>query len=158
MARLPDDVDWTGVECATRSGSRLAPSGPSGCAWCCTWSTSSSTRGTPRAPDWPQILALYGLLERMTGNPMVMLNRAVAGAMVDGPAGLALLARLDGRLAGHHRLDAVRAHLLDMAGDVDGAIAHYRTAAGRTTSLVERTYLDGGRPPRRPPRVMAARR
>ncbi len=92
--------------------------------------------------DWPQILALYGLLERMTGNPMVTLNRAVAAAMVDGPAaGLALLAGLDERLAGHHRLDAVRAHLLEMAGDVEGAIAHYRTAAGRTTSLAERTYL-----------------
>ena len=92
--------------------------------------------------DWPQILALYGLLERMTGNPIVTLNRAVALAMVDGPAaGLALLAGLDGRLAGHHRLDAVRAHLLEMAGDVEDAIVHYRAAAGRTTSLAERTYL-----------------
>jgi RNA polymerase sigma factor (sigma-70 family) len=92
--------------------------------------------------DWPQILALYGLLERMTGNPLVTLNRAVAAAMVHGPvAGLALLAGLDDRLAGQHRLDAVRAHLLEMAGDVAGAIAHYRTAAGRTTSLAERAYL-----------------
>jgi RNA polymerase sigma factor (sigma-70 family) len=92
--------------------------------------------------DWPQILALYGLLERMTANPMVALNRAVAAAMVDGPAtGLALLERLDERLAGHHRLDAVRAHLLEMAGDRDAAIVHYRTAAGRTTSLAERDYL-----------------
>jgi predicted RNA polymerase sigma factor len=97
---------------------------------------------TAEKTDWPQILALYGLLERMTGNPMVTLNRAVAAAMVDGPgAGLALLAELDGRLAGHHRLDAVRAHLLEMAGDLEGAIVHYRTAAGRTTSLAERTYL-----------------
>jgi predicted RNA polymerase sigma factor len=97
---------------------------------------------TAEETDWPQILALYGLLERMTGNPMVTLNRAVAAAMVDGPAaGLALLAGLDGRLAGHHRLDAVRAHLLEMAGDVDGAIVHYRTVAGRTTSLAERIYL-----------------
>jgi RNA polymerase sigma factor (sigma-70 family) len=97
---------------------------------------------TAEETDWPQILALYGLLERMTGNPMVTLNRAVAAAMVDGPAaGLALLAGLEGPLAGHHRLDAVRAHLLEMAGDVEGAITHYRTAAGRTTSLAERRYL-----------------
>jgi predicted RNA polymerase sigma factor len=92
--------------------------------------------------DWPQILALYGLLERMTGNPMVTLNRAVAAAMVDGPAaGLALLEGLDERLTGHHRLDAVRAHLLEMDGDQDAAIAHYRTAAARTTSVAERNYL-----------------
>src|SRR5207247_6041972 len=78
---------------------------------------------TAEQTDWPQILALYGLLERMTGNPIVTLNRAVAAAMVDGPAaGLALLAGLEGRLPGHHRLDAVRAHLLELAGDVDGAI------------------------------------
>jgi predicted RNA polymerase sigma factor len=97
---------------------------------------------TAEETDWPQILALYGLLEHMTGNPMVMLNRAIAAAMVDGPAeGLRLLTELDGRLAGHHRLAAVRAHLLEMAGDVDGAIANYRTAAGRTSSLAERTYL-----------------
>jgi len=97
---------------------------------------------TAEETDWPQILALYGLLERMTGNPMVTLNRAVAAAMVDGPAaGLALLTGLDERLDGHHRLDAVRAHLLEMAGDVEGATAHYRTAAGRTTSLAERRYL-----------------
>jgi predicted RNA polymerase sigma factor len=73
---------------------------------------------------------------------MVTLNRAIAAAMVDGPAeGLRLLTELDERLAGHHRLAAVRAHLLEMAGDVDGAIANYRTAAGRTSSLAERTYL-----------------
>jgi RNA polymerase sigma factor (sigma-70 family) len=92
--------------------------------------------------DWPQILALYGLLDQMTGNPMITLNRAVAAAMVDGPAaGLALLDDLDERLAGHHRLDAVRAHLLEMDGDRDAAIAHYRAAAGQTTSVAERDYL-----------------
>jgi predicted RNA polymerase sigma factor len=92
--------------------------------------------------DWPQILALYALLERMTGNPMVTLSRAVATAMVEGPAaGLALLETLDELLAGHHRLDAVRAHLLEMDGDREAAIAHYRTAAGRTTSVAERDYL-----------------
>jgi predicted RNA polymerase sigma factor len=95
--------------------------------------------------DWPQILALYQLLERITDNPMVTLNHAVAVAMVHGPrAGLTLLEPLDAddRLAAHHRLDAVRAHLLDMAGDRDAALAHYRTAARRTTSLPERRHLE----------------
>jgi predicted RNA polymerase sigma factor len=94
--------------------------------------------------DWPQILALYGLLERMSDNPMVTLNHAIATAMVHGPqAGLKLLDALDadGRLAGHHRLDAVRAHLFEKAGDHEAAIAHYRAAAGRTTSIPERNYL-----------------
>jgi predicted RNA polymerase sigma factor len=94
--------------------------------------------------DWPQILALYGLLLQMTDNPVVALNHAVAKAMVDGPAaGLARLAELDAdpRLAGHHRLDAVRAHLLERAGDVPGAIASYRRAAERTASTAERDYL-----------------
>jgi RNA polymerase sigma factor (sigma-70 family) len=94
--------------------------------------------------DWPQILALYQLLKRMSDNPMVMLNHAIAVAMVEGPAaGLELLNALDadGRLAGHHRLDAVRAHLLEMAGDHLAAIAHYGVAAARTTSLPERNYL-----------------
>ena len=94
--------------------------------------------------DWPQILALYGLLERMADNPMVTLNRAVAAAMVDGPAaGLEMLAPLDAdpRLAGHHRLAAVRAHLFEMAGDRAGARALYRLAAERTTSIPERNYL-----------------
>jgi RNA polymerase sigma factor (sigma-70 family) len=98
---------------------------------------------TAEQTDWPQILALYSLLERMTGNPMVTLNRAIAAAMVDGPAaGLAALAGLDTRLAGHHRLDAVRAHLLEMGGEAEAAIAHYLMAAGRTTSLAERDYLN----------------
>jgi RNA polymerase sigma factor (sigma-70 family) len=94
--------------------------------------------------DWPQILALYDLLKRMSDNPMVMLNHAVAAAMVHGPsAGLKLLSALDddGRLTGHHRLDAVRAHLLELAGDHTAAIAHYMAAADRTTSLPERNYL-----------------
>ena len=94
--------------------------------------------------DWPQILALYDLLKRMSDNPMVSLNHAIAAAMVHGPGtGLELLDALDadGRLAGHHRLDAVRAHLLELAGDPQSAIAHYRIAAGRTTNLPERNYL-----------------
>ena len=98
----------------------------------------------PEDTDWPEILALYELLKHMSDNPMVMLNHAIATGMVRGPsAGLDLLDSLDkdGRLAGHHRLDAVRAHLLEMSGDYPAAIAHYRIAAGRTTSLPERDYL-----------------
>jgi predicted RNA polymerase sigma factor len=94
--------------------------------------------------DWAEIRALYGLLMRMSDNPMVALNHAIAVAMVDGPAaGLALLKGLDedARLSGHYRLDAVRAHLLEMAGDQAGAITHYRAAAERTMSIPERNYL-----------------
>jgi RNA polymerase sigma factor (sigma-70 family) len=92
--------------------------------------------------DWPQILYWYGVLERLTDSPMVTLNHAVALAMVDGPqAGLALLKSVDERLPGHHRLDAVRAHLHDMAGDKSLALAHFRAAAARTTSTAEQHYL-----------------
>jgi RNA polymerase sigma factor (sigma-70 family) len=94
--------------------------------------------------DWPQILALYDLLKRISDNPMVMLNHAIAAAMVHGASkGLELLNALDadGRLAGHHRLDAVRAHLLEMSGDHPAAIEHYLLAASRTTSVPERNYL-----------------
>ena len=96
------------------------------------------------ATDWPQILALYGLLEQMSENPMVMLNKAIAAAMVYGPdAGLTLLESLDtdDRVAGHYRLDAVRGHLLEMAGDLHGAIAHYRAAANSTRNAPEQRYL-----------------
>ena len=94
--------------------------------------------------DWPQILALYSLLRRMSENPMVALNYAIAAAMVHGATkGLALLDALktDTRLAGHHRLNAVRAHLLELAGDREGAVRHYRAAALKTGSLPERNYL-----------------
>jgi len=94
--------------------------------------------------DWAEILALYGVLRRMSDNPLVTLNHAVAHAMVHGPAaGLALLDALakDERVAGHHRLDAVRAHLLERSGARDEAIAHYRAAATKTHSLPERDYL-----------------
>jgi RNA polymerase sigma factor (sigma-70 family) len=92
--------------------------------------------------DWAQILALYGRLEQLTDNPMVTLNRAVAAAMVDGAgAGLALLDGLDGRLGDHHRLHAVRAHLLEQAGDMVAAAAAYRAAAARTANLREQRYL-----------------
>jgi RNA polymerase sigma factor (sigma-70 family) len=94
--------------------------------------------------DWPQILALYGLLERMTDNPMVTLNRAVAVAMVHGPkAGIELLDTLrdDPRLADHYRLAAVRAHMHEMAGDSAAAVNDYLAASCRTTSIPERDYL-----------------
>ena len=94
--------------------------------------------------DWSEILALYGLLERMSDNPMVSLNRAIAAAMVDGPAvGLELLTRLDAdsRIAGHYRLDAVRGHLYEKSGNRERAIDHYRAAAERTASIPERNYL-----------------
>jgi len=94
--------------------------------------------------DWPQILALYELLKRAAPSPMVTLNHAIAAAMVHGPAkGLELLGALDAdpRIAGHYRLDAVRAHLLEKMGDHEAAIKHYQIAAARTTSMPERNYL-----------------
>jgi RNA polymerase sigma factor (sigma-70 family) len=95
--------------------------------------------------DWPQILGLYDLLDRLAPNPMVTLNRAVAVAMVRGPeAALDVLATLDAdeRMAGHYRLAAVRAHMWEMAGDRDAACAGYQEAARRTTSIPERRYLE----------------
>jgi len=100
--------------------------------------------GRAEDTDWPQILALYELLKRVSPGPMVTLNHAIAAAMVHGSAqGLQLLRALDSdpRLASHYRLDAVRAHLLENAGDYEAAIKHYRVAAARTTSIPERNYL-----------------
>lgn len=96
--------------------------------------------------DWPQILALYTILQRLSDNPMVRLNHAVAVAMVHGPAtGLEVLEKLEGegKLRGHHRLDAVRGHLQEMSGDRQAAILSYQSAAARTASLPERNYLLG---------------
>ncbi|MFE0649138.1 RNA polymerase sigma factor [Streptomyces sp. NPDC059534] len=96
------------------------------------------------ATDWPQILALYELLERTGPNPMITLNRAVAVAMVHGPrAGLDLLeeAAADPRLSRNHRLPATRAHLLELLGDLESAAAAYREAARLTTSAPERRHL-----------------
>ena len=95
--------------------------------------------------NWPQVHALYLIMERIAPNPMVTLNRAVALAEIAGPpAGLALLSALDGdeRLAGHHRLLSVRAHLLEKAGDPAGAYEHYRRAAKSTASIAEQRYLE----------------
>jgi RNA polymerase sigma factor (sigma-70 family) len=93
--------------------------------------------------DWPQIVMVYELLLRISDNPMVSLNYAVAVAMVRGPrAGLELVDKLSAELAEDHRLSAVRAHLLEMAGDLAGARAAYRAAAGRTASLAQQRYLN----------------
>jgi RNA polymerase sigma factor (sigma-70 family) len=95
--------------------------------------------------DWPQIAQLYRVLSAVAPGPMVTLNRAVAVGMVEGPqAGLDLLATLDGDgpLAGHHRVPAVRAHLLEMAGDLAGARAAYQEAARGVTSDPEQRYLE----------------
>jgi RNA polymerase sigma factor (sigma-70 family) len=96
------------------------------------------------ATDWPQILGLYGVLARFADNPVVALNRAVALAMVQGPAaGLAALAALDAdpRVAEGHRLDAVRGHLFERLGDVAAAARHYCAAAQRAENQAERAYL-----------------
>ncbi|MEZ0108518.1 RNA polymerase sigma factor (sigma-70 family) [Catenulispora sp. EB89] len=98
----------------------------------------------PADTDWRQIHALYLVLERIAPNPMVTLNRAVALAEIEGPeAGLAVLATLDAdeRMARHHRLLSVRAHLLEMAGDTDGAYENFRSAAKATASIAEQRYL-----------------
>ncbi|NUR26022.1 MAG: RNA polymerase sigma factor, partial [Catenulispora sp.] len=99
----------------------------------------------PGEIDWPQILGLYAILDRLAPGPMVTLNRAVALAMVAGPErGLELLSTLDDddRVARHHRLAAVRAHLLELAGDSAGAREQYLLAAKRTTSRPEQRYLE----------------
>jgi predicted RNA polymerase sigma factor len=101
---------------------------------------------TADVTDWPQILALYTVLERVAPNPTVTLNRAVAVAEVRGPvAGLALLDALssDERISASHHLVSVRAHLLEMAGDRDAARTGYQEAARRTTSEPERRHLLG---------------
>lgn len=100
----------------------------------------------PDATDWPQIVALYEVLSRVVPNPMVTLNHAVALAMAHGPkVGLAMLDELadDDRVANHHRLVAVRAHLEELAGDTEAARLGFAEAARLTTSLPERRYLEG---------------
>ncbi len=92
--------------------------------------------------DWPQVLSWYDELVDLTGNPLAALSRAVALGEVDGPlVALRALEELDEPLAGHHRLDAVRAHLLERAGRRDEAAELYRRAASRTTSVAERDHL-----------------
>jgi predicted RNA polymerase sigma factor len=98
------------------------------------------------ATDWPQIVALYDVLLGLSDNPVVALNHAVAVAMVSGPrAGLDRLAAVerDPRIAADHRVSAVRAHLLELAGDLDGARQSYMDAAERTHSQPQQRYLHG---------------
>ena len=100
--------------------------------------------GTAEQTDWPQILALYEVLEKIMPGPVVRLNKAVALARARGPlAGLAALGELDGdeRMAGNHRLEAVRAHLLELAGEPAAAHTAYLKAAGMTASVPEQRYL-----------------
>ncbi|QXJ19596.1 sigma-70 family RNA polymerase sigma factor [Actinomadura graeca] len=98
--------------------------------------------GRPEDTDWPQIAALYRLLEGLDPSPVVTLNRAVAVAMARGPReGLAVLGTVEEELAGHHRLHAVRAHLLEMAGEGGAAREEFRVAARLTVSLPEQRYL-----------------
>jgi predicted RNA polymerase sigma factor len=96
----------------------------------------------PEDTDWRQIQSLYGRLEHLTSNPVVTLNRAVAVSMNDGPrAGLEILDRLSDQLGEHHRFHAVRAHLLERAGDTADAITEFQLASRRTANLRERHYL-----------------
>lgn len=101
----------------------------------------------PRAQDtdWPQILALYDVLEVLAPGPVVALNRIMAAAMVHGrDVGLGLLDAADDELgATGHRRDAVRAHLLDELGEHEAAREHYLRAARATLSLPEQRYLRG---------------
>jgi RNA polymerase sigma factor (sigma-70 family) len=99
---------------------------------------------TAAGTDWPQILALFEVLERVSPGPVVTLNKAVAAGMAQGPlAGLAVLGALDGdeRMTGNHRVESVRGHLLERAGDRAGAHAAYLRAAAMTTSVPEQRYL-----------------
>jgi RNA polymerase sigma factor (sigma-70 family) len=100
---------------------------------------------TAEETDWPQILSLYDVLATVAPGPVVTLSRAVAVASVHGPtAGLALLGTLDAdqRMAHNHRLEAVRAHLLEQAGDSAAARESYLRAAKMTASLPEQRYLE----------------
>ncbi|WP_409465482.1 RNA polymerase sigma factor [Amycolatopsis sp. GA6-003] len=103
--------------------------------------------------DWPQILGLYDLLLGIAPSPVAALNRIVAVAMVHGPAeGLRQLDGIagDAALASHHRVDVVRAHLLDMAGEHEKARSYYRSAARRTLSVPEQRYLESRAAPENP--------
>jgi predicted RNA polymerase sigma factor len=91
---------------------------------------------------WADIATLYRKLHNLTANPVVLLNRAVATAMAEGPdAGLAMLGGLESQLGDHHRLHAVRAHLLELAGHREDARGAYAAAAARATNMREQQYL-----------------
>jgi predicted RNA polymerase sigma factor len=141
-SRWDADTTSEGVDLITETLSR-APIGP----YQLQGAIAAVHEKAPRAEetDWHEIRALYELLHTLAPGPIVMLNRIVAIAMVDGAReGLRRLteAEADPALAGHHRVAAVRAHLLDMAGDHAAAVEQYRLAATRTLSLPERNYLE----------------
>lgn len=97
---------------------------------------------SPDSTDWPEILGLYDVLVHLVPSPVERLNRAVAVGMVHGPAaGLAELDALAPELTTGHRLDSVRAHFLERAGDPEAARAAYESAAAKTLSLPEQRYL-----------------
>jgi len=101
---------------------------------------------TADATDWPQILGLYDVLAELAPGPMVTLNRIVAVAMVRGERAALLeldVAAAAPALAGHHRVHAVRAHLLERIGERAAAAAEFREAARGTLSLPEQRYLTG---------------
>jgi predicted RNA polymerase sigma factor len=130
-AQLPEDGEVTGALGPYQLQAAIA--------------ATHADAATAAETNWRQVHALYLILERIAPNPMVTLNRAIALAQTEGPrAGLALLSTLDGdeRLAGHHRLQSVRAHLLEKAGDQAGAYEHYRRAAKATASIAEQRYLE----------------
>jgi RNA polymerase sigma factor (sigma-70 family) len=97
------------------------------------------------ATDWPQIAALYEVLLRLDDNPVVALNHAVAVSMTTGPrAGLELIQQLeaDPRINADRRFHAVRAHLLETAGDRAAALEAYQAAARAATNLQQQRYLN----------------
>jgi len=131
--------EGTGLVCAALAGPALGPYLLQAAI-----AATHADAATAAQTNWRQVHALYLILERIAPNPMVTLNRAIALAETEGPlAGLALLSALDGdeRMAGHHRLLSVRAHLLEKAGDPAGARDHYRRAARATASIAEQRYL-----------------
>ena len=92
--------------------------------------------------DWPQVLALYGLLEQVAPSPFVTLARAVALAEARGPGCRGAGARLARAGPGdHQRWHAVQGHVAELRGDRVAARRHYLAAAARATNLAEQRHL-----------------
>ena len=99
--------------------------------------------GSAADTDWPQIVQLYGVLERVQPSPVVALNRAIAVAMVDGPRpALALIDALDAELDRYHLLHAARADLLRRLGAPAEAAKSYARALALVTNDAERRFLE----------------
>ncbi len=136
--------DRTAITEGTKLAEAAMRAGPSAYAVQAAIAALHDEASSTETTDWPQILALYGVLARLEPSPMVTLNAAIATAMIEGPAaGLRALddAARDPRLAETHRVDAVRAHLLERAGDRAAAVPLYLRASERTASTPERDYL-----------------